>query len=284
VGKSVREIQSFRINNTAAVFLGTVERQEIREMHGVQAERFWSEYRLVTIRVTEVFRGEKEEKFEVVTGLWGGDCGFDFETGESYLIYADPGQQGRLATSSCSATTLADFAGPNLRILRGQPPVADDLLDEASYWKKFHAEHLNSVCGRISRTDGQRVHAGLTLSRERHDGFPPKGYPRNDSYAEPNPDGTFCLDYVRRGSYSLSAKDVDLSTDIQFAGTFSKILVEDGKNVSGINLVLHRDYLYSLQKHLVVIVALTTIFGVVIVIIGLMWRRRRHVTAVPTGR
>jgi len=264
---TIRELRSLHINNLGdkdVVIEGVVERQVLRSDASLPSDRMWQNYRIVTVRATAVYRGPKQERFEVKTGLGGGDCGFDFETGESYLIYATRNDKGTLLTDMCSHTSLAEGAGPDGRILRGEPPSPDDLLDQDTYLRKFRSEHMSSVCGRVNRSDGTPVtRNSVYLSRVRHDGFPPQ-----QNAALLKADGSFCLEYTRQGAYVLSAEDYDQRTGTRFVGTRSKIRVEAGKDISDVNLVLHRDLFYRMQKHLFAdcIVAGATLFAA-----GLFW-------------
>jgi hypothetical protein len=55
-----------------------------------------------------------------VATVWtdAGDCGFDFQKGETYLVYADDDEEtGQLATSICRRTTRLSDAGPDLAYL-----------------------------------------------------------------------------------------------------------------------------------------------------------------------
>ncbi len=76
--------------------------------------------RQVRVRVLESFRGEAAKEIDVFTGSGGGDCGFTFQTGASYLIYAyrHPAT-GRLSTGICSRTKLLANASEDLAYLRG---------------------------------------------------------------------------------------------------------------------------------------------------------------------
>jgi len=211
--------------------------------------------------------------------MWGGDCGFDFETGQDYLVYAGRDDKGILWTTHCSDTELTEFAETDLRILRGEPPSPTDLLDEKNYWEQFNAQHTSDLRGRAIRSDGTPVSEDqLELSRERHDGFPLSGYPSGVGWATTEPDGSFCVERVRRGTYNLSLKDYDPNTDTQFVGSLSKIHVEGGKNVGGLNLVLHKDRLYQVRKHVVLLILIA---GGVALVVGMAWllRRRRRVVS-----
>jgi len=281
---TIRDVRSFYISNLDdedVVIEGVVERQVRQSDSSVPSEE-WRNYRLVTIRATAVYRGPKKEKFEVRTGLWGGDCGFDFETGESYLIYARKGlKSDTLFTSRCSDTKTVEAAAPDLRILRGEPPAPEDFLDPKSYWRQFRATHTSSVCGRVIQNDGTPASdVSIQLLRERHDGFPPKGYPTQDWYTNSKPDGSYCLEYVPRGRYFMSAWQDDERTDTRFTATLSRfwrplpIRVESGKEVNGLTLVLHRDLVYSARKHSLLFVCIAGAFSL-LAVCGWFIRRRR---------
>ena len=75
--------------------------------------------RRVRIRATEVFRGRSAGEVDVWTGQGGGDCGYDFKAGESYLIYAyRDTDTGRMSTGICSRTQPLSSAGADLEYLR----------------------------------------------------------------------------------------------------------------------------------------------------------------------
>lgn len=54
--------------------------------------------------VTSVWKGPVATQTVVQTGVGGGDCGYNFATGQSYLVYADRGAGTRFATGICSRT------------------------------------------------------------------------------------------------------------------------------------------------------------------------------------
>jgi hypothetical protein len=60
----------------------------------------------------------------------GVSCGYPFEEGQKYLVYADEGQRG-LKVGGCSATRPLSEAGADLAVLRNgkEPEEGDDLTD-----------------------------------------------------------------------------------------------------------------------------------------------------------
>jgi hypothetical protein len=62
--------------------------------------------RKVRIQVHEVLSGvdPSQSEIEVLTGQGGGDCGYSFQVGTDYVIYANKDAEGSLVTGICSRT------------------------------------------------------------------------------------------------------------------------------------------------------------------------------------
>src|SRR5215510_7026722 len=70
---------------TDVVFLGKVVGSS---KIAINESDYKYDQRLARFEVVETFRGELKAKAEIVTGLGGGDCGYPFIDGETYLVYA----------------------------------------------------------------------------------------------------------------------------------------------------------------------------------------------------
>ncbi len=77
----------------------------------------------VRISATEVWKGKKDLTAEIITASNSAMCGFYFQKGKTYLIYACENPEGRLATNNCTRTRLIDRAGEDLAFLTTQPGV-----------------------------------------------------------------------------------------------------------------------------------------------------------------
>jgi hypothetical protein len=60
---------------------------------------------LVSLEILHSYRGDQRKPMRLSTGLGGGDCGFDFEVGKQYLVYAFKDEAGELSTNICTRTT-----------------------------------------------------------------------------------------------------------------------------------------------------------------------------------
>lgn len=105
----------------AAVFIGTVT--DIRDGTRERArgeEVNWAP-RTVTFSVSEAFSGVEGTQAQVSTGMGGGDCGYSFVKGVSYVVYAYRmgGGGQRLATGICTRTRPAVGATEDFEYLRG---------------------------------------------------------------------------------------------------------------------------------------------------------------------
>lgn len=104
------------------VFLGRVMSGRVAgdNLPGAQLE--------YTFAVTESWKGLDSTNVRIRTGMGGGDCGYDFKLGRSYLVYAyngAPGSgpyEGKLITNFCTRTapTGSSEARADVAILRGE--------------------------------------------------------------------------------------------------------------------------------------------------------------------
>jgi hypothetical protein len=103
------------LNESRAVFSGKV--LEVTE----DPQTF---YVTVRLRVERVWKGSPREDVRIFTGRGGGDCGYRFEVGRSYLVYAYKWREGELGTNICQRTAKLSEASGDLRVLgrgKGMP-------------------------------------------------------------------------------------------------------------------------------------------------------------------
>ena len=75
--------------------------------------------RVVRFLVSEPFRGVNSSEIEIVTERGDGGCGFEFQIGEQYIVYAHRRTtDNRLWTSICSRTSLSAKAKEDLAYLQ----------------------------------------------------------------------------------------------------------------------------------------------------------------------
>lgn len=86
-----------------------------RELAEEEEEKIFR--RRVELKVEESFKGATARKVILYTGWGGGDCGYAFDRGSRYLVYASD-YLGGLYTGICSATKQAEEAGNEIAILR----------------------------------------------------------------------------------------------------------------------------------------------------------------------
>jgi hypothetical protein len=171
--------------SASAVFVGTVTeiKTRPREANTPEAD-FWAP-RTVTFVVEEAFSGVAGTVASVSTGVGGGDCGYNFEKGVSYLVFAHRGKEGeRLYTGICTRTRPASGAAEDLEFLRAQARRPSGVTISGSVgrpldrWdeggRKF--DPLEGVRVMVSGPAGQRE--VLTDARGRYElsGLPPGAY------------------------------------------------------------------------------------------------------------
>jgi hypothetical protein len=107
-------------NSGAVIFLGTVTARSSAETPARAEKSDYLRPRLAFhFSVTESFRGPAIAGHEIVvyTGNGGGDCGYPFAVGTSYLVFASTSKDG-LITGICTPTSPAVMASAVIRQLR----------------------------------------------------------------------------------------------------------------------------------------------------------------------
>ncbi len=80
-----------------------------------------------TLQVSRIWKGEKRFLQKIVTtGDLGAMCGFYFQVGKSYVIYAYKNQEGQLETNNCTRSAPTDRAAADLAYLYSLPGAAND--------------------------------------------------------------------------------------------------------------------------------------------------------------
>jgi hypothetical protein len=95
----------------SAVFLGTVaelsyERREPDAKGVVQANGFLGTHATFEVAEPSIGMDRRGKQGEIRTGMGGGDCGYSFKAGLSYLVYAYESKDGLLVATTCSRSHL----------------------------------------------------------------------------------------------------------------------------------------------------------------------------------
>lgn len=91
-----------------AVFLGKI----------LTFEEIAGQYqRLARFEIIKVWKGRPERVDSVMTALNSAACGYDFQTGETYLVYAYKAESGDLHTNICTRTRIEREAAADLAYL-----------------------------------------------------------------------------------------------------------------------------------------------------------------------
>ncbi len=248
--------------DTRVIFEGLVTQQKLESGSAGVPETamsmtFSGSHRIVFFQTSQVYRGPHQQQFLVLTGSSGSDCGYDFDTGKKYLVFADRYGPNQFATDICTPTALAGDSGPYLRYLRGEAAAKEDLLDLATYHKQFYAKRHGTVCGRVTGPDNKPVaKASVEMTEIRDEPFPPR------TASDPNlskADGAYCIEAVP-GTYVLTAEVSDFDHNSRLIGFYPGVKdrqlaipidVVAQSNRSGTDLMVFRQLLYTVRIRVV---------------------------------
>lgn len=119
-----------------AVFAGTVVGSS---KVNVDEGGYKHDMRLVHLTVDQPLRGMQSAEVDVLTGWGGGDCGYGFNLGQRYLVYAYREEKSkRLATSICTRTRLLSEAEDDFAFIKALPASSGQGLIFGIVGKRNH--------------------------------------------------------------------------------------------------------------------------------------------------
>jgi hypothetical protein len=147
--KAVEEFLNIHDTHKTVIFLG-----KVTSVHDGREER------TITFAVNKCWHTKIESEIEVRTGWGGGDCGYHFEEGQTYLVFASNYRDYGWHTSVCSPTTRKPT--PFLKVLgEGKKPK---FVLNATRTKRFDATPYN-IAG-ITLMAGSIVFSYFLTTRE----------------------------------------------------------------------------------------------------------------------
>jgi len=151
--------------NAEAVFIGRV--LSIEEHRGFAQQLLRTlpfierrpSYRTITFHVTERWKGIDANLVTAATGFGGGDCGYYFAEGETYLVYAHDGDfyGEKLATGICSRTEVLRHADEEITALGPSDSTFTDAETvynpiDGPWWNEIQNEIAEFFIQPITRT------------------------------------------------------------------------------------------------------------------------------------
>lgn len=197
--KTARDLVQWHAKGSDAIFEGMVQRVELKwqltesPVGGLVSTDFEQDPPVlqVTFDVSRPYKGVERKDLVLTTGIGGGDCGYDFEIGVQYLVFAYRDDSGHLSTGICSGTELLEESQSDLSYLRGEPADSGSIEKAASV-------SPTTLCGHVVGTGLELADSQVFLFRVGSKS------PIPSEEAEVTQDGSFCFEGARPGNYYLA--------------------------------------------------------------------------------
>jgi len=204
---------------------------------------------LVVFTVLEPFKGKPAVRMEVHSGIglrWMSSCGFSFEIGKKYVVFAHQFQTS-LMVAACSYTAAVEDSGLALRVLRKEPLEPDDVLT----WKELARNKNGRILGAVRRDDRTKLYDPTLYIWNDSDA----SYEKETSFERPDANGSFESYFLSPGSYRITAVD-DGGGPTRWVGSYvshagdtllGKLNVMAGRDVRDVDIVLHPQKVFDIH-------------------------------------
>lgn len=183
----------------------------------------------IRFRVRTAFKPEDKEEPETIE-VWTafGECGYDFQTGETYLVYADEDEETQvLATGVCTRTRRLSDAGDDLAYLffLKEDEEKSARLEGFTTSNELYQQDLDRL------RDAEAVKApvvGVIVALEG---------PAGRRYSKTPESGRYLFDGLAAGSYTLSVFTADYPREVKALTAPRPVKVEAGSCTQQIVLI-----------------------------------------------
>jgi hypothetical protein len=190
--------------------------------------------RRIRFKVKTTFRGEKEKEDsgdeEKYLEVWtdSGDCGYDFQEGETYLVYADEDEEtDRINTSVCYRNRRLSDAGDDLAYLF----FYQNGGDQSARLEGF------VTSDEFYQRDLDKAHDPEKVKRPAPGAILELSSGQGRRYTESDRDGRFVFDGLAGGEYSVSVYDAGYPEVVSLLAGPARVEVEKKGCTSQILLV-----------------------------------------------
>ena len=167
-------------SDNLVLFVGRVMKVVPIPMGDPDADRYFSSGSRTTFAVERHWENDMGSEVVVESGFPGGGCGFVFENGKEYVVFASRLEKNALTTSICTRTTRLEMARPlvdEVDRLIGESKLPEPAFEE-QLWRAAQCEgnifetyrHLESsqFAGRVMvRADNDVFPGAVVAIRER---------------------------------------------------------------------------------------------------------------------
>jgi len=171
---------------SVAVFVGRVASVSVIPKRGE-----WDmQHRVYLFEILEAFVGVQGKTVEVSTGMGGGDCGLDFEIGETYFVYTGGDANGNLWVGACSDRTK--------KLAQAEADLAFAREAQRGEWTALYGRVRTNVRENLSDQAAGLGMTGVTVTVEG---------PRGQRFEAVTDDfGKFTVKGQLEGTYTVRAK------------------------------------------------------------------------------
>jgi hypothetical protein len=198
----------------------------------------WDARRVFALAVGRVFTGSIIGKqTDIATGNGGGDCGYEFEVGRTYLVYASRDTAGILSTHLCTRTKLLDDAKDDLTYLEHIPGerTGAPVYGRITYWDLPAGAAVASrqpVRDAVVELDGEGRHYRAAVDEQgrfKFNAIPPGTYQRIVRTAMPGAFDMREIPIVVNDARGCAQDDLTLTVERRAIG---RVIDETGQPVA----------------------------------------------------
>lgn len=241
-----REDAAAEFRDAAVVFEGEVSASPKEIVAATGSHLGLSE---IQFRVLRTYKGNLGDSIQLFDSMAGTDCGSDaLRPGQKLFVYGFEDKEHKIYIQACTRTTLLEFAGPDIRFARNEPPTKEDLVPPGERRRLDRDPTLKrrgaSISGVVRRADGGDPSAVFITIWDVDKNGARSSIGLVEATQKVNADGSFEIRYLPPGKYNVTAEDRRISSAEKCQADYGNVVLAEHQVLSHLRLTCKAERIF----------------------------------------
>jgi hypothetical protein len=241
-----REDAAAEFRDAAVVFEGEVSAspKEIVAPTGSQLGLSVTQF-----RVLRAYKGNLGDSIQLFDSMAGTDCGSDaLRPGQKLFVYGFEDKAHKIYIQACTRTAFLEFAGPDIRFARNEPPTKEDLVPPGERRRLDRDPTLKrrgaSISGVVRRADGGDPSEVFITIWDVDKNGARSSIGLVEAIEKVNADGSFEIRFLRHGKYNVTAEDRGIRSTEKCQADYGNVVLAERQVLSHLRLTCKAERIF----------------------------------------
>jgi hypothetical protein len=204
---------------------------------------------VIQFRVLRTYKGNLGDSIQLFDSMAGTDCGSGaLRPGQKLFVYGFEDKEHKIYIQACTRSTLLEFAGPDIRFARNEPPTKEDLVPPGERRRLERDRTLErrgaSISGIVRRADGGDPSAVFITIWDVDKNGARSSIGLVEAIEKVNAEGSFEIRFLRPGKYNVTAEDRGIRSAEKCQADYGNVMLVEHQILSHLRLTCKAERIF----------------------------------------